>query len=250
MKKYKQIDEKIVKGYKLVTHGQESIACDTWLDAWEDIKGIMAKERIKDLPALEQAYRWSVFLMDFVQDIEEGLYNAALGEPWYFSKRIKYCEELLKLCGDEDGLLIENMRRAIAESHFALGNKEECDSLFGIWLSNDPAWGWGYIGWADCYHDGAKGIAADDIKAERIIRRALDEANLRDRGDVTERAIEIYTALGKEKEAAILRGELKKPAIAQKSKTKISSSAASVKVGRNDPCPCGSGKKYKKCCGR
>ncbi len=23
-----------------------------------------------------------------------------------------------------------------------------------------------------------------------------------------------------------------------------------VRVGRNDPCPCGSGKKYKKCCGR
>ena len=23
-----------------------------------------------------------------------------------------------------------------------------------------------------------------------------------------------------------------------------------VKVGRNDPCPCGSGKKYKKCCGK
>lgn len=25
---------------------------------------------------------------------------------------------------------------------------------------------------------------------------------------------------------------------------------SSEKVGRNDPCPCGSGKKYKKCCGR
>jgi SWIM/SEC-C metal-binding protein len=24
---------------------------------------------------------------------------------------------------------------------------------------------------------------------------------------------------------------------------------AETKVGRNDPCPCGSGKKYKKCCG-
>lgn len=24
---------------------------------------------------------------------------------------------------------------------------------------------------------------------------------------------------------------------------------SSVKVGRNDPCPCGSGKKFKKCCG-
>jgi uncharacterized protein len=28
-----------------------------------------------------------------------------------------------------------------------------------------------------------------------------------------------------------------------------SSSVAAEKVGRNDPCPCGSGKKYKKCCG-
>jgi preprotein translocase subunit SecA len=26
--------------------------------------------------------------------------------------------------------------------------------------------------------------------------------------------------------------------------------AKSDKVGRNDPCPCGSGKKYKKCCGK
>lgn len=25
---------------------------------------------------------------------------------------------------------------------------------------------------------------------------------------------------------------------------------ADIKVGRNDPCPCGSGKKYKKCCGQ
>ena len=26
--------------------------------------------------------------------------------------------------------------------------------------------------------------------------------------------------------------------------------AHSNKVGRNDPCPCGSGKKYKNCCGK
>ena len=25
---------------------------------------------------------------------------------------------------------------------------------------------------------------------------------------------------------------------------------AEKKIGRNDPCPCGSGKKYKKCCGQ
>ncbi len=35
---------------------------------------------------------------------------------------------------------------------------------------------------------------------------------------------------------------------AEKSKPKVNSSKE--KVGRNDPCPCGSGKKYKKCCGQ
>jgi SWIM/SEC-C metal-binding protein len=30
----------------------------------------------------------------------------------------------------------------------------------------------------------------------------------------------------------------------------IAPAKAAPKVGRNEPCPCGSGKKYKKCCGR
>ena len=34
----------------------------------------------------------------------------------------------------------------------------------------------------------------------------------------------------------------------EKAKPKVKTAAE--KVGRNDPCPCGSGKKYKKCCGR
>ncbi len=39
----------------------------------------------------------------------------------------------------------------------------------------------------------------------------------------------------------------------KKPQTKIvkeSGASGDVKVGRNDPCPCGSGKKYKKCCGK
>ena len=30
----------------------------------------------------------------------------------------------------------------------------------------------------------------------------------------------------------------------------VEQARATTPVGRNDPCPCGSGKKYKKCCGR
>ena len=31
--------------------------------------------------------------------------------------------------------------------------------------------------------------------------------------------------------------------------TRPAVSGSTAKVGRNDPCPCGSGKKYKRCCG-
>ena len=33
-------------------------------------------------------------------------------------------------------------------------------------------------------------------------------------------------------------------------RAKVIDLAVRTKVGRNDPCPCGSGKKYKKCCGK
>jgi tetratricopeptide (TPR) repeat protein len=250
VEKYKKIDEKISEGYKLLERGQTIEACDVWLDAWEDIKTVMSADKVKDLPTLQEKYKWTEFVMNYVQDFDEQLYNAAIEKPQYFSKRIRYCEELLELCGNKDELIIENTRRSIAESHYALGNKQECDRLFKKWLTDDPTWGWGYIGWADCYHYGTKNIAADNVKAEEIINRALEEKNLRDRADVVDRAIEIYTALGKNQQAAKLEKELKEITAASPSKTVANTPVTVIKIGRNEPCPCGSGKKYKKCCGK
>ncbi|MFA6091909.1 MAG: SEC-C metal-binding domain-containing protein [Elusimicrobiota bacterium] len=45
---------------------------------------------------------------------------------------------------------------------------------------------------------------------------------------------------------SILSGELAKPVEAPKPQTVVKSGPD---IGRNDPCSCGSGKKYKKCCG-
>jgi preprotein translocase subunit SecA len=39
-------------------------------------------------------------------------------------------------------------------------------------------------------------------------------------------------------------------AAAELSKPKPKPQRSGPKVGRNDPCPCGSGRKYKQCCGR
>ena len=45
----------------------------------------------------------------------------------------------------------------------------------------------------------------------------------------------------------VLTEERRKEIKKEYNKTRI---VVSNKVGRNEPCPCGSGKKYKKCCGR
>ena len=52
----------------------------------------------------------------------------------------------------------------------------------------------------------------------------------------------------KRKEVAKITGEGFADGKAEKKKPVTVRNTA--KIGRNDPCPCGSGKKYKKCCGR
>ena len=46
------------------------------------------------------------------------------------------------------------------------------------------------------------------------------------------------------------RKEVAKKIITNDGKDTVKTSKKSDKIGRNDPCPCGSGKKYKQCCGK
>lgn len=250
MEKYKKADEKIASGYQYFSNNETAKACDVLLDAWEDIKAIMAEDQVRDLTELEEKYQWTGYLFNYVQDLEEQLHNAGVENEQYFPKRIRYCEELLQVCGNKDELLIENTRRAIAESHYALGNEQECDHLYSKWLTSDPTWGWGYIGWSDCYHYGTKKIAANYVKAEEILSRALEEKDVKDRADVVGRAIETYDVLGNEQRVTALKKELVELTRTIRSMAVVNAPVNVIKIGRNDPCPCGSGKKYKKCCGK
>lgn len=250
MEKYKIADEKIMSGYDYLVDGETQKACDVWLEAWEDIKSIMAEAGINNFGELQKRYQWSEYISNYAQDLEAELHNAGIEDKEYFRKRIEYCQQMLTLCGTEDDLVVENTRRAIADSHFELGNEEECDCLYGMWLESDPNWGWGYIGWSDCYHFGKNKTEANLKKAETIIADALDKKDLRDRLDVAERAVEIYQAVGNEQKVAELKREI--PSLKRNTFTRsVGTSPVKVeKTGRNDPCPCGSGKKFKKCCGK
>ena len=214
----------------------------------------MATDGIAGISELEEKYEWEQFPTNWVQDLETELHNAGLDDLEYFKKRIQYCEELLKAYPEEkaDTLIIENTRRAIAESYYELGDTDSCDRLFEKWTKDDPQWGWGWIGWSACYwrdrHD--KQIE----KGQSILERGLTVEAVRDQEDLLDYAGELYTETNQTEKAAKVDAELKafisKQPVMSPKRGEGNQPVHVIKIGRNEPCPCGSGKKYKKCCGR
>ena len=246
---YKNIDEKIMIGYDYLMERNAVNACDAWLEAWEGIKAAIIEAQVSNIEELQTKYNWTQFLSNYIQDLEAELHNAGISNKEYFQKRIIYCEEMLELCGEDEGLLVENTRRAIADSHYSLGEKQKCDHLYSTWLADNPNWGWGYIGWSNCYWFDKSKDPLNLQKSAEILKRALSRESINGRADVLERAIDLYEELGEQQEAAILKKEAKTFAKLNPMKY-INTPISSEKIGRNDPCPCGSGKKYKKCCGK
>ncbi len=90
-----------------------------------------------------------------------------------------------------------------------------------------------------------RGVAAEGEQAkEDFLRRGLRQAKY-SKGSLES---------GVADEAALIKegGEGGKPAVTDRSgrTLKVKEVGSGEDVGRNDPCPCGSGKKYKYCCGR
>ncbi|MBY0524206.1 MAG: SEC-C domain-containing protein [Gemmataceae bacterium] len=180
-------------------------------------------------------------------------------------------------------LSMHGFQRALAETHFEL-DPVKGEELFQQWLEREPRVGWGWISWSDRYrYFGSK--SADDARAEQILLRGLEVPDVDDREFLLERLYDLYVETGRKHEAKAAHGQLKelrKP----KGTTRVTRTDDALqmkqtfdfgerglpleqftrfaesrlggqpqparrteRVGRNDPCPCGSGKKFKRCCG-
>jgi len=245
MERYRIIDAMIQEGYALILENNCTGGCDKWLEAWEAIKGLFTEGAAKDVFDLNSKYSWQEFPSNYVQDAEMELHNAGLEDSAYHKKRITFCEELCQWCGTDE-LMASNTRRAIADAHYELGDTEFAEQLYKGWLQGDPEWGWGYIGWSEHYH-----YKQQYEQAEEILLRGYMREGLRDKIDVIDRLIELYGDMGKPGKVNELKKALSelRPAKHKLSNTLKPSPVQVEKTGRNDPCPCGSGKKYKKCCG-
>jgi len=248
MDRYKYIDDKIQEGYRLILEDNCPAGCDQWLDAWDAIKKLFVENIADGVNDLDTKYNFTQFIRNYVQDMEMELGNAGRCDKSYHLKRSIYCEELLQWCGDNE-LLVSNTRRALANGYFDYGDEQKGEKLYSEWLQDDPDWGWGYIGWSDCYLIGPNNNRYE--KAEEILLAGYSRSGLRDRIDVTDRLVSLYGEMGKPDKVKEFKSKFNE---LQRDEPKGShyykpKPVMAEKVGRNDPCPCGSGKKYKKCHG-
>ena len=89
---------------------------------------------------------------------------------------------------DKDVRNLGNVRISLAETYYRMGKAKEADALFRKWLSVEPDWGWGWIGWSDCYWLWEIAEMKKDFKkAERILKEGLSVPNVTDRKYLEER---------------------------------------------------------------
>jgi len=285
---FEMLDDKIQAGYESAHSGDAAAACRVWLDAWKDFLHIIDKARIDSIEEFDRLFRGTEPVFNWVQDLEDELWNAGFKDTTFLADRVIVCEEGLKRFESENQLMTENRRRALAESYFELGKTRKAEELYEEWLKVDPRWGWGWIGWSDCYRFTRAG-QSDMSRAEELLRLGLAIPGVRYREDLVDRLAELCEEQGREEEAAEIarqadsihqsgEADLKGGVMHHKTSIRFGgegllldefpnlvngmrrldsfpdeagSALGSVKrkVGRNEPCPCGSGKKFKKCCG-
>ena len=234
MNRYEKIDALFAEAFAFSMKNDAVKACDKWLEAWELIKELFAEGIAADIDDLNSKHEWKEYPGNHVQYLEMELHNAGISDKTYHQKRIDYCKELLQWSGSDE-LLANNTRLALGEAHYDNGDETGGEQVFEEWIREDPDSGWAYSGWADCLrlHSGEQ-----YEKAEEVLLAGYARSGLRDKIYVVEGFANLYDDMGESDKAKKFQKEYNELRLARRE----------VKVGRNEPCPCGSGKKYKKCC--
>lgn len=239
------INEKMQEGYKLYMERQDAAACDVWMETWRLIVDAMNRGGFAYIEDFEPVFDGIQLLPNWANDFEVALINASHQNKSYAQMRIIFFTEYYartRIRNNENALY---MRRGIAEAHFELGETDAGEKMFKALTEEFPMWAWGWIGWADQYGLYGDEAHRDLAKAVSILQKALKVEDLDARYDVLERLRDLYLNMQNIEEAEQIEQEMKR----EEEQNAQQKAAKKSKVGRNDPCPCGSGKKYKKCHG-
>jgi tetratricopeptide (TPR) repeat protein len=227
-------------------------------------KAIVAWERLLELMKREGNYSdqlgssvldWQIG--NWANDLTMLLHNAGC-----YKELIAVNEQILQINWKNEWdskLFHENAMRDIADAYADMGNVEKAYELYQKYLENDPLWGWGWIGYYRQLnnHDNPKFTQVIEELYEKIRKNVL----FRDMNDLCRELSDEFEAIGESDKAIYLtdkyeqekRKDSEKMIKLLRNKGFVNENLLSytnVKIYPNEPCPCGSGRKYKKCCGR
>jgi tetratricopeptide (TPR) repeat protein len=276
---FEMIDDRMQEGYKAQARGDQQAACRLWLETWRSIWAVVEARHLRSVEEFDDLFCGTNSLFNWVQDFLLELHNAGLQEKAFHLERLAVLEALLGRF--QLGSLLPGCKKDLAETYFCLGMPEKAGQLYRQWLKETPHWGWGWIGWADGYTFCTPDREKNPARAEQILKQGLAIPDVEDRRFLLDRLRDLYEETGRTGEAKAVREELEhlerpRPTLSNTPALPPGAEARSRtagtrgegrgmpagfprgralpptahRVGRNDPCPCGSGKKFKNCCRR
>ena len=246
-------DRLVQKGYEAEENSDSATMVSCWWQAWDIFQKIVEQAEFKiSVSGIMESQDYEYPVDTWLQDLEIELGNAGEHE-----KRMELCEKILEALDwtfdDNSGFMA-----AVGEELYLSGDDIRGREWFENWLKKEPynqnainAFSW-------CIQK-----KEGEEKAYQLLRRRVIGAACTMSNDILfERAKLLGQHLGYEEDLKWIESQLaafydslekadlyndlyddfrmpvQQPIVKEK------------KVYPNDPCPCGSGKKYKKCCGR
>ena len=225
------------------------------LAAWEQLLGLMERESNYSDQLGSNVLDWQIG--NWANDLTMLLHNAGR-----YKELITVNEQILQINWKNDGdskLFHENAKRDIADAYADMGNTEKAYELYREYLDKDPLWGWGWIGYYRQLNDHDEPEFIEVI--DELYKKIKNNVRFRDMDDLCRELSDEFETIGESEKAKYLaeryeqekKKDTERLAKFLKCKGLIGgklSDYTSGKIYPNEPCPCGSGKKYKKCCGR
>ena len=246
-------DTFVEEGYEAESEQDSDRMISCWWKAWDIFQKIVEtfEEKMSVTGLMElQDYKYPVDA--WLQDLEMELGNVGEHE-----NRMRFCKKVLEMFDwtfDDSS----NFKAAIGEEMYAAGDIKGGKEWFEKWTQKEPDNQNALIPYSWCLREHESLESAYQLLRRRVINVACtmdndmvfenakflaDELNQKEDSKWIESQLEkFYDSIEKAEEYNdfydTFEAPVKQPIV------KVE------KIYPNDPCPCGSGKKYKKCCGK
>jgi hypothetical protein len=205
---FEMVEDQLLAGFQLHDDEQLEAAALVWGRAWEGIVRLMEASRTDCFEDLSGWHRQAV--TEWLENYSSLLSRLARSDRRYANERVQFCELVCKLTeeSEEFDWLFESFHENLTEALAEAGDLQQADERCEARLKEHPQAAWDWIHWSDLYGFDALPENLDPAKAERILQRGLDVADIDDRQFILDRLYLLYDEEGRTEEAAAVQEEL------------------------------------------